>query len=233
MEKRSSLITTALSLFTAGLIAGLANFALPSLADDGDAPASAPSPAPTLTSPIPNFAEVIPGLYRGGIPYEKGLEYLNSLNIKTDVDLQGGDVYELLPAMAGLISWGEKPQEVDEERAEADLLNLTFINEPLSAYDKVTPNEDQEIDRTLVIMNDPNSRPLFIHCEHGIDRTGLLVALYEVKYLGYSIDAAHLEWEAFGHRGIEGLLTHELDNYFYKKAQEIISAKNQQPTQTS
>jgi tyrosine-protein phosphatase SIW14 len=222
MEKRSTVIAAALSALTASFILVLALKTLPGFADD------VPSP-----DPIVNFAQVIPGLYRGGTPYEVGLEFLNSLKVKTDLDLQGGDVFEPIPALAGLIDFGEKPEEIDQEKAEATLLNLNFINEPLSAYDKVTPKEDQEIDQTLEIMNDPAQRPLFVHCEHGEDRTGLLVALFEVKYLGYSIKQAHMEWEAYGHKLFHWLVTHELDDYYYKKAQEIISAKPQPASQTS
>jgi len=35
-------------------------------------------------------------------------------------------------------------------------------------------------------MADPGNRPLVIHCQHGADRTGALVALYRVVVQGWS-----------------------------------------------
>ncbi|MGH8276568.1 MAG: tyrosine-protein phosphatase [Steroidobacteraceae bacterium] len=40
-------------------------------------------------------------------------------------------------------------------------------------------------------------KPALVHCERGLDRTGLLVALYRVKH-GSAAAAAYGEWRAFG-----------------------------------
>jgi protein-tyrosine phosphatase len=41
-------------------------------------------------------------------------------------------------------------------------------------------------------------RPVLIHCEHGVDRTGLLVALWRVEHEHALPGAAFSEWRAYG-----------------------------------
>ncbi len=57
----------------------------------------------------------------------------------------------------------------------------------------------EQLERWLGLLDDPDRRPLLVHCKHGVQRTGMCVAVYQMEYLGYSnrqaIDAAPL----FGH----------------------------------
>ena len=60
-------------------------------------------------------------------------------------------------------------------------------------------------------------QPVFIHCEFGKDRTGLLAALYEVLFMGISPQTAHQRWVDSGHTGqLDRYATIMLDYYFYK-----------------
>lgn len=45
---------------------------------------------------------------------------------------------------------------------------------------------------------DAAPKPVLVHCTRGIDRTGLLVALYRIEH-GSAPFAAWMEWLAFGH----------------------------------
>ena len=56
--------------------------------------------------------------------------------------------------------------------------------------------------------------PVYIHCEHGADRTGLLAALYRVKVQGWAPEDAKTEWEAHGHNCLSRIFTGYLDDYF-------------------
>lgn len=39
-------------------------------------------------------------------------------------------------------------------------------------------------------MNDPQHAPVFLHCHHGADRTGLMVGVYRVTFCGWTKEAA-------------------------------------------
>src|SRR4051794_10022015 len=71
-------------------------------------------------APIANFKKVRPGLYRGGHPDAKGLDYLKSIGIKTIVDLEVSDFIEAYP-------W-DIADEVDGARAR----HLTLVRHPMS-----------------------------------------------------------------------------------------------------
>ncbi len=58
-------------------------------------------------------------------------------------------------------------------------------------------------------------RPVYVHCEHGADRTGLLVALYRILYEGWSVRHAYEEWVRWGHSVTSRVVTGDLDIYFF------------------
>src|SRR5262245_58545664 len=91
-------------------------------------------------SPITNFGQVTGSIYRGARPGEEGLTYLESMGIRTDLDLEIGDYIEATP------------RAIARERASAESLGLAFTPEPMSAFWKV--NDDQ-MNRTLAILDDP------------------------------------------------------------------------------
>jgi protein-tyrosine phosphatase len=118
------------------------------------------------------------------------------------------------------MKWWEPGELADAIAAEMNLsesLGLLFFSKPLDAIDPVSEKDDARIDEILAIMDNPAAQPVFVHCEHGIDRTGLIVALYEVKYLGMSAHDAYNDWRASGHKGVGTLFTGHLDEYYWRK----------------
>jgi protein tyrosine/serine phosphatase len=50
--------------------------------------------------------------------------------------------------------------------------------------------EDKEITRFLQIVTNTNHAPVFVHCQHGADRTGTMCAIYRIAVQGWSKDDA-------------------------------------------
>lgn len=167
---------------------------------------------------------MVPGkIYRGARPDDAGLEALKNAGVKTVIDLQGGDLQS--PHLGKVVPYfepGEVPTKIEQERAAAEKLRIRFVSLPLNSLGPVTPEEGAEIDRILEIMHDPAAQPVYIHCEHGKDRTGLLVALYRVKYEHWRLEQAHREMAAHGHQGtLDEAFTYHMDLCFYRKAAQF------------
>jgi protein-tyrosine phosphatase len=177
-----------------------------------------PSDAAPADTTISHFSKVNDFLYRGGRPKPADLRYLQSLNVRTVINLQGGDLKN--PRYRAFMKWWEPGELADAITAEKNLsesLGLLFFSKPLDAIDPVSDEDDARIDEIVAIMGNLAAQPVFVHCEHGVDRTGLIIALYKVKYMGMSPDDAYNEWRASGHKGVGTVFTGHLDEYYWRK----------------
>ena len=160
---RSSIVGLALSL------------ALSELGCAATAVSSPTSPHGTLARPahwavpierpgLPNFHEVSDDLYRGAQPEPDGLRQLSTLGIRTIVNLR----------------------HLHSDRDEIAVANLTgrigYERIAMTAWDP----DDEKVARFLRIVTDPSRTPVFVHCQHGADRTGMMVAMYRVVVQGWS-----------------------------------------------
>lgn len=50
--------------------------------------------------------------------------------------------------------------------------------------------EEEDVVKFLKIVTDETKTPVFVHCQHGSDRTGLMCAIYRVAVCGWSKEAA-------------------------------------------
>lgn len=76
-----------------------------------------------------------------------------------------------------------------DDKDEAKGLPLTLVAVPLDAWEADEP----ALVRAVVALMDPARRPILVHCQHGADRTGLVVALYRVAAEGWTREAAAAE----------------------------------------
>ncbi|MHB2026351.1 MAG: fused DSP-PTPase phosphatase/NAD kinase-like protein [Elusimicrobiota bacterium] len=170
---------------------------------------------------LPNLARVADEIYRGGRPLlsQGGIESLRKLGIKKIIDLQGGDLtsprYAWMPGWKKLISRlepGETPNGIAAEIAAARAVGIKVINIPLDSLDPVTPAEAKSLGRILKMLARSAADPIYVHCEHGKDRTGLVIALYRVSHDHWSQKRAAREMAAMGHAGYwNGLFTGNMD----------------------
>lgn len=165
-------------------------------------------------------------LFRGAGPTsEEDMRYLARMGTKFIISVQGGDYSDnkIIGPFIPLWEKGETPKEIDQERAWAEKYGMDFINLPLNSLSKVDEFNAGNIQAALRLMHQfeisDMAGTLFIHCAHGCDRTGLVVALYRVIYQGWTVDAAYAEWRRLGHTLVNMTTTWHLDEYFFEYLQ--------------
>jgi tyrosine-protein phosphatase SIW14 len=139
------------------------------------------SNAPALTkarySELPNFHQVNAELYRGAQPMAGGLQTLKEIGIKTIINLR---------------------HDAAQTRTEADealRLGLRYYSVPMP--DLRLPR-DEIIQQVLGIINTRENHPVFVHCHHGNDRTGTIIACYRISRDGWTATKAREEAEKMG-----------------------------------
>lgn len=151
--------------------------------------------------PLPNFVKVRDGLYRGGHPDAEGLDHLKELGVKTIIDLEIGDFIEARPA------------DIDTELAQAQARGIRIVREPMAAYTPAISNAfDAKIEEALAILKDPAQGPVYVHCLHGQDRTGLVIGLERVFVEGWDPADAYAEMLARGFHTYYLGLNHYFEN---------------------
>lgn len=162
------------------------------------------------------------GIYRGPRPLDLGeLNKLKDQRIKSILNLQGGDLLSKYAKIIARYEPGESDLKINEEKENSLKIGLQFVHLPLNSLDPINSNEDKQIDEALAYISDKENQPVYIHCEHGKDRTGMIVALYKVKYEGMDPTEAYQEWVKLGHDKKSRRFTGNLDKYYFKKVKEI------------
>jgi tyrosine-protein phosphatase SIW14 len=129
-----------------------------------------------------NLYKISDTLYRGEQPTSEGFKELEKLGIKTVVNLRS----------------------LHSDRDELEGTNLAYEHIRMEAWDP----EQEEIERFLKIATDPTQQPVFVHCLHGADRTGTMVAVYRIVVENWGKEKALEEMQdgPFGfHEVFQGL----------------------------
>ena len=134
---------------------------------------------------VANLYQIEDGLYRAAQPTAAGFTELATLGVHGVLDVAGG---------VG-----------DEPLVRSDAIRLFHV--PMSAWGL----HDDLVLQALRIMADPANRPLLIHCQHGADRTGAMVALYRVVVQGWKKADAIREMNEGGYH--HSFLWKNLDRY--------------------
>lgn len=141
-------------------------------------------------SPINNFQVVIAdGVYRSGQPHgEADWKYLKAIGITTVVKLNKFS----------------SDEDEEEEFRLAEKHNIKVVpiymqpeDFPYNWNPWVSPDLKDLMQAIKVLENRGNGKVL-VHCSHGKDRTGLVVAVYSVRNKNLCKDAAYEQMKYYG-----------------------------------
>jgi protein tyrosine/serine phosphatase len=109
---------------------------------------------------LPNLHKVNAKLYRGAQPTAEGIKELKKLGVKTIIGLR-------------------------DKHTDKDILGdtkIAFEHIPIKTWNP----KESDVVRFLQIVTDKKRQPVFVHCQHGADRTGTMCAIYRVAVEGWS-----------------------------------------------
>ena len=147
---------------------------------------------------LPRLHQISERLYRGAQPRPRGIHRLAELGINTLINLRGTNA------------------ETRADEAEAKSLGLSYFNIPLPVWGR--PN-DADIQHVLEIINAPESGRVFVHCRDGVDRTGMIVALYRINREGWSREMANAEAARSGMRGNQYWMRDYISDFYVRQHQ--------------
>jgi protein tyrosine phosphatase (PTP) superfamily phosphohydrolase (DUF442 family) len=116
---------------------------------------------------VPNFYQLTTNFYRGAQPTAAGMAGLEALGIRSVINLRmlRSDRHELHGTHLKAVNFAMVPWHVRQS----------------------------EVIQFLKAATDTNNLPVFVHCEHGADRTGVMAAVYRVVVCGWSKEQAIAE----------------------------------------
>ena len=87
--------------------------------------------------------------------------------------------------MRTIVNFQRPGPGVDQERALAKSLGVDFLNLPMTGDGF---GQEMQFREVLKATDDPDRRPVLIHCARGTCRTGASVALYRFERDGWTIN---------------------------------------------
>lgn len=133
---------------------------------------------------LDNLHRISCDLYRSAQPTEVGVQSAKALGIRSILSLQ--------------------VSLTDDEAVASQAAGIEYVNIPLVPW---LVTQDNIINCLKFIASAP--KPVLVHCYHGSDRTGLIVAMYRIVFQNWTKEAAKAEMtsEEFGfHETFENLL---------------------------
>lgn len=122
---------------------------------------------------LPGIGRVAPGIFRGAQPEPEGYATLKEIGIRTVINLR----------------------QCHGEREAVEAAGMRYVEIPMSFFTKADPTT---VRKALSVMTDPANQPVFLHCSRGVDRAGVVVAVYRMEVDGWSEEEAEAELDALG-----------------------------------
>ncbi|HLX64430.1 MAG TPA: tyrosine-protein phosphatase [Planctomycetota bacterium] len=127
---------------------------------------------------LANFAQISDVLFRGAQPTPDGFAQLQKMGIRTVVNLR---------------AYTSDSRKLRKTRD----CKLHYIHLRCRAW---LPSS-KKLAQFLKILRDPANQPVFVHCLHGSDRTGLAIGAYRIIEQGWLAQDAAKELHTFGFHG--------------------------------
>jgi tyrosine-protein phosphatase SIW14 len=164
-------------IFAAILSCSLSVIAAPRFAPPAEL--SSPASAQKISVPgVHNAGKVTEHLYRGAQPSLNELPELKKLGITTIIDLRA-----------------ESTSTAEQERLRAESLGIKFLRIPVGGFSNPT---NSQLAHFFQVIRDSSSESVFVHCEFGKDRTGIMIASYRIAFQNWSPEQALSEMMDFG-----------------------------------
>ncbi len=148
-----------------------------------------------------NLYQVSDVLYRSAQPNSDGFKGLAALGIKTVVNLR----------------------KTNSDKDKLEDTSMTPVEIPMFAWDI----DDEEVIEFLKITQNPEAAPILLHCRHGADRTGAMIAAYRVVVCNWSIDDAieEMKYGGFGFHSIWWTLPGEVEDLNFDHIRQQVFSK--------
>ena len=130
----------------------------------GNPPVTVTPTSETSNPGLPNFHKVSDNLYRSGQPNREGMKIAKEMGIKTVVNLRSFHTDWFYTVFLGL--------------------------QTEHIWCKAWHPEMEDAQKFLKIVQNKDNWPVLVHCQHGSDRTGTMVAIYRIKVQGWAVDKA-------------------------------------------
>jgi protein tyrosine phosphatase (PTP) superfamily phosphohydrolase (DUF442 family) len=151
-----------------------------------------------IVKALPNLGEVTPTLYRGSQPTKKGFKQLAKMRIAIVVDLRGN------------------------RKGERDIVRKLGMQYVPIPWFCMRP-KDVVIAQFLNLLLDNPGKKIFVHCNTGIDRTGMMVAAYRMTEERWTAEEAMNEMKAFGFSPFHEMICLGLSSYEERFPREFAS----------
>jgi tyrosine-protein phosphatase SIW14 len=130
---------------------------------------------------LPNFGRISQQLWRGGQPNPVGFEELKKMGIDIVVNLRN------------------ETDEIAREHTLVQRQGMQYVSIPWRGSNN--PSIEQIVQFLELLRANPDKK-VFVHCQRGAERTGVMVASYRISHDNWSGEQALSEMERFGFRGI-------------------------------
>jgi len=138
---------------------------------------------------VPNLGEVNSTLYRGAQPTQEGFQKLVEMGVSIVVDL--------------------RERGRGAERQQVIKLGMRFVTIPWNCFHP----EDTDMARFLRVVRHNRGKKVFVHCQTGDDRTGMMIAAYRMAEEGWTAKEAMNEMEAYGFTSSHHVICPRLTSY--------------------